>query len=412
VATIYPFRAAMPTAEHVARVSSLPYDVMSRGEAAAIVARNPDSFLRVTRAEVELPEATAPYDEAVYRKAGENYARLRSEGVLCLDDTPHYYVYRMGMGEHMQTGIGLAASVDDYELAIIRKHERTRPGPEKDRTDHMLAVGAHTGPVFLTYRGQPGINEITARTTTTDPVCHFTSDDGIRHALWRMPSALTCDLTQAFRHVPCLYIADGHHRAAGAARVRATRRAANPDHTGEEIYNHFLAVAFPADQLQILPYNRVVATLNGRSVPQLLEELGRILDVSPAPAPQPARPGLFHMYLAGKWWSLSCPGHVARFPTADSLDVSLLQNLVLQPLFGIADPRADERIQFVGGIRGADELERLVDEGRFKVAFTMYPTTVEQLMAISDSGQIMPPKSTWFEPKLRDGVLVHEFAAF
>jgi uncharacterized protein (DUF1015 family) len=398
-----------PPPAKAAAVSAPPYDVVSRQEAVALVRKNPLSFMRVTRADALLPETVDPYSDDVYARARENYRRLGQEAPLSRDATPSFYVYSLEMAGHRQTGIALAASVDDYELAIIRQHERTRPATEADRTRHILAVRAHTGPVFLAYRGLPAITEITARTTTSEPLFRFRSEDGVLHVLWRVAGPLTEELTASFASVPSLYIADGHHRAASASRAREACRQQNPDHTGTEGYNRFLAVAFPATELRILPYNRVVSTLNGRTPEALLAELGRSLDVAPADAPEPTAPGTFHMYLGAKWWRLRYPGRVPRLPTAEFLDVSLLQNLVLAPLFGISDPRADERIDFVGGVRGTEELQRRVDSGQAKVAFAMYPTTIDQLMAISDSGQIMPPKSTWFEPKLRDGIIVHEF---
>jgi uncharacterized protein (DUF1015 family) len=383
--------------------------VVDAEEAARLAAENPYAFLRVGRAEIELPADVDPYDPAVYEKARENYERLKREVPLEPDAEPGYYVYSLVMGEHRQTGIVAAPAVDDYDRGVIKKHEKTRQAKEDDRTRHIMTLRSQTGPVFLTYRDSPEIDAIVERATAGPVLFDFVADDGIRHTGWRVPSAWTGALREAFAAVPCLYIADGHHRAASASRTRAALREANPAHTGDEEYNRFLSVIFPAGQLRILPYNRVVADLNGRTPEAFLAALREVLAaVEPAAAPAPPKRGQVGMYLAGTWYRLTFPRSQAPLSPVAGLDVSRLQDLVLAPLLGIDDPRTSDRIDFVGGIRGTAELERLVNEGRGEVAFAMYPTTVEELMAIADADAIMPPKSTWFEPKLRDGLFCHD----
>jgi uncharacterized protein (DUF1015 family) len=310
------------------------------------------------------------------------------------------------MGEHEQIGIVACCSVDEYDKDLIRKHERTRPDKEDDRTRHILTLRAQTGPVFLTYRPSRDVDTMVMDTTMSDAIFDFTAEDGIEHTIWRVPDALR--FTYAFRDVPFLYIADGHHRAASASRARAALRDQGPEHTGEEEYNYFLAVLFPADQLQILPYNRVVRDLGGRSQEEFLAEVGKRFRLAEGAAPSPPSRGALSMYLDGRWYGLTPVNDAAQLddPVA-SLDVSLLQDQLLDPILGIKDVRTDKRIDFVGGARGTQELERLVDEGRAAVAFSLYPTTVDDLLKVSDAGSIMPPKSTWFEPKLRDGLLIH-----
>jgi len=406
VAVIRPFSALRPPTDRAAQVASPPYDVVNTEEARALAAGNPLSFLHVSRPEIDLPEGTGIYSDAVYQKAAENFQRLIKECPLAADDTPSIYLYRLIMGEHEQIGIVACCSVDEYDRDIIRKHERTRPDKEDDRTRHILTLRAQTGPVFLTYRPSRDVDTMVMDTTMSDAIFDFTAPDGIEHTIWRVPDALR--FTYAFRDVPFLYIADGHHRAASASRARAALRDQNTEHTGEEEYNYFLAVLFPADQLQILPYNRVVRDLGERLPQDFLAEVGKKFRLTVGAQPSPATRGALSMYLDGRWYGLA-PNEDE--PAVDgvvaSLDVSVLQDQLLDPVLGIKDVRTDKRIDFVGGARGTEELERLVREGHAAVAFSLYPTTVDDLLKVSDAGSIMPPKSTWFEPKLRDGLLIH-----
>lgn len=407
MATIRAFRALRPPAEKASLVSAVPYDVVNTAEARSLAAGNPLSFLHVSRPEIDLPDGTDIHSDAVYAKAAENFEKLKTEAPLFIEDTPSLYVYRLGMGNHTQTGIAACCSIDEYDSDIVRKHERTRKDKEDDRTRHMLTLRAQTGPVFLTYRGRDDINDLVIRGQQEEPLCDFTAPDGVSHMIWRVTPTDRDRLIEAFNSVPLVYIADGHHRAASASRARAELRT-NPDHDGEEEYNFFLTVLFPADQLQILPYNRVVKDLNGMSPNQFLEALSRKFDIAEAVSPSPRQKSEISMYLGGRWHSLTLPsGTTNPIDPISSLDVSVLQERVLDPLLGITDVRTDKRIDFVGGIRGTAALEEMVNEGRAAVAFALYPVTVDDLMAIADAKEIMPPKSTWFEPKLRDGLLSH-----
>jgi uncharacterized protein (DUF1015 family) len=406
VAVIRPFSALRPPTDRAAQVASPPYDVVNTEEARAAASDNPLSFLHVSRPEIDLPDGTDIYSDAVYAQAVENFQRLIRDAPLETDETPSIYLYRLIMGEHEQIGLVACCSVDEYDQDIIRKHERTRRDKEDDRTRHIISLRAQTGPVFLTYRASRDVDTMVMDTTMSDAIFDFTAEDGIEHTIWRVPDALR--FTYAFRDVPFLYIADGHHRAASASRARATLREQNPSHTGEEEYNFFLAVLFPADQLQILPYNRTVRDLNNRSPREFLAEVGERFRITEGGAPSPLSRRQWSMYLDGRWYSLTPGDNVPQ--TSDpvaSLDVSLLQDHLLDAILSIKDVRADKRIDFVGGARGTAELERLVKEGRAAVAFSLYPTTVDDLLKVSDAGSIMPPKSTWFEPKLRDGLLIH-----
>ena len=405
MAVIHPFRALRPPADRVAEVASPPYDVVNTEEARALAAENPLSFLHVSRPEIDLPEGTDIYSDSVYEKAAENFRRMREEGTLEEESVPSLYLYRLIMGEHEQIGLVACCSVDDYDQDIIRKHERTRRDKEDDRTRHMLALRAQTGPVFLTYRPSSTIDMMVMETTMADAIFDFTAEDAVQHTVWRVPDAVR--FVQSFRDVPFLYIADGHHRAASASRARAELRARNPEHDGDEEYNFFLCVLFPSDQLQILPYNRVVRDLNGLSEEEFLAKVSETFNVTENAAPSPARPGNWSMYLNGRWYGLTLKGEPPADDAIAALDVSVLQDNLLDPVLGIKDVRTDKRIDFVGGIRGTAELEKLVNEGRAAVAFSMYPTTVDELLRVSDAGGIMPPKSTWFEPKLRDALLIH-----
>lgn len=403
---IQAFQGLRPPPELAQEVACVPYDVVNRDEAAALAGGHPHSLLHVDRAEIDLPPGTDPYSEAVYARALENFSRLQQNGALLREDAPSLYVYQLRMGLHVQTGVVATCHIDDYENDIIKKHEKTRPDKEDDRTRLISTLSANTGPVFLTYRDDVAVNALVLEAMAGTPLCEFTAADGIIHRLWRAAAAEP--LTAAFANVPASYVADGHHRTASAARVGRERREANPQHTGAEPYNWFLAVLFPASQLHILPYNRVVQDFNGHTQEAFLRAAGTVFRLQPGSSPTPERPGDIRMYLAGEWYSLAWQPATDADPIS-LLDVTGLQDRLLAPVLGIDDPRTSTRIAFVGGIRGTAELVRLVDSGRAVVAFSMYPTTVEQLMAIADAGQIMPPKSTWFEPKLRSGLFIHTF---
>ena len=401
------YRALRPVPELASRISSLPYDVVSTAESRALVDGNPDSMLRIARSDLEFPDDVDPYSPAVYARAKENWDCLIREQRLVKESTPSLYVYRQQMGQHVQTGVAALCHVDDYDADLIKKHEKTRKDKEDDRVRHTGTLSANPGPVFLTYKGQAAIDALVAEATAGgSPLIDFVAHTGVRHSVWRVaaPDALVA----AFAAVPCTYIADGHHRAASAARVARERRSANPQHTGDEDYNWFLTVLFPAAQLRILPYNRLVVDLNGRSPEQFLSELGALGPLAPAGSADPARPGDVRVYLAGRWHAIT----LTPSPSADPvsrLDVSMLQDRVLAPLLAIDDPRTSKRIDFVGGIRGTQYLEDAVNSGRAQVAFSMHAVTIQQLIDIADAGQIMPPKSTWFEPKLLDGLFMHTF---
>jgi uncharacterized protein (DUF1015 family) len=406
VAIIRSFQALRPLAERVKQVASVPYDVVSTAEARALAADNPLSFLHVSRPEIDLPDGTDPHSDQVYRKALENYERLKNDCPLETEEVPSIYLYRQIMGEHEQIGVVACCSIDDYDQDIIRKHERTRRDKEDDRTRHMLVLRAQTGPVFLTYRASREIDTMVMETTMANAIFDFTADDGIQHTVWRVPDPVR--FVHAFREIPFLYIADGHHRAASAARARAELKEQSFGHTGDEDYNFFLAVMFPDDQLQILPYNRVVRDLNGLSQGQFLDSVRKSFDVNEGGSATPQSRGKWSMYLGGQWYTLSlASGSPEPQGTVAALDVSMLQDRLLDPILGIKDVRTDKRIDFIGGSRGTKELEKLVDESRAAVAFSLHATTIEELLRVSDAGEIMPPKSTWFEPKLRDGLLIH-----
>jgi uncharacterized protein (DUF1015 family) len=409
MATIYPFRALRPEASLAARIASVPYDVVNTEEARALADGNPLSFLRVSRAEIELPANADPYSDAVYERAAANFARLR-ESSLALEAGPTLYVYRLNMGAHEQTGVAACFSINEYDRDVIKKHERTRRDKEDDRTKHMLALGAQTGPVLLTYRASHQINAIEARVTADAPLFDFEAADGVRHTLWRVgadhPEQLA--LVAAFAAVPALYIADGHHRAASAARARAEldQRGAFRGLGGNADFNTMLAVAFPHDHMQILAYNRAVKDLGGLSPELFMAAVHERFSVVPGPS-VPSRHGEISMYLDHHWHTLRPRQAPDSKDAIASLDVSVLQEELLAPILRILDVRTDKRIEFVGGARGPAALERAVDFGRAAVAFSLFPVSVADLMAVSDAGAIMPPKSTWFEPKLRDGLLSH-----
>ena len=405
---LHPFDALRPAPELAAKVAAVPYDVVNRSEAADLARDNPLSFLHVGRSDIDLPENTDPHDPRIYAKAREALEGFLSRGALIREGKPALYLYRQIMSGRAQTGLVGCVHIDDYEQDVIRKHEKTRPDKEDDRTRHVLTLGAHAEPVFLTYRGRTEIDVLSEPVLGTDPLYDFTAPDGVRHTVWQIPQ--TEPWVEAFRDVPHAYVADGHHRSASAWRAGKELRAANPKHRGDEEYNWFLAVLFPADQLTILPYNRVVRDLGGQSAAEVLRALRDVGRLAPADHPRPPRPGTFCVYLADAWYRIEFDEEsIDRRDPIGSLDVSLLQERVIRPILGIGDPRTDQRIDFVGGIRGTAELERRVNSGEMAIAFSLYPTTLDQLMAVSDAGAVMPPKSTWFEPKLRSGLFVHTF---
>jgi uncharacterized protein (DUF1015 family) len=402
MALIAPFRALRPTPDAAPRVAAVPYDVVSTEEARQLADGNPLSFLHVSRAEIDLAPGADSHGDEVYAAAKRNFDRLIADAPLVREETPALYFYRLRMGAHVQTGLAAAYSVDEYDTDRIRKHEKTRPDKENDRTRHILELRAQTGPVFLTYPASADVDAIASRVTAGPALIDFTASDGVQHALWRVPDAEAAPLVEAFGRIPLLYIADGHHRAAAGARARRelAQSAASED------AGRFLAVAFPHDQMLVLPYNRLVRDLQGRRPGEVLEAIGRTHAVVPGPA-TPARKGEVSMFLAGHWYSVTLNPPAAGAPASDVLDVSLLQDQILGPVLGIGDPRVDPRIDFVGGARGTGALERAVGSGQAAVAFSLVPVSVSDLMAIADAGGIMPPKSTWFEPKLRDGLLIH-----
>lgn len=401
-----------PRKELADRIASRPYDVLNSAEARREAAGNPYSFLHVVKSEIDLPPEINPYDERVYRKAAENLQGMRQKGWLIQDPQECLYVYRQIMDGHEQYGLVVDAAVDDYLDGNIKIHELTRAAKEKDRINHVNYTNANTGPVFLTYRADEEIDEIVKKVVNAEPEYDFTAADGVRHTLWVVDNGATItSMIRNFERIPHSYVADGHHRSKSAAMVGEMRRKANPRHTGKEEYNWFLAVLFPHNQLQIIDYNRVVRDLNGLSEPEFLEKIAAKFTVTAVDSRESAKPpaaNSFGMYLNRRWYRLHAkPGIFNPGDPVDSLDVSILSKNILQPVLGIGDLRTDERIDFVGGIRGLGELEKRVDSGEMAVAFALYPVSIEQLMAIADTGRIMPPKTTWFEPKLRSGLIIH-----
>ncbi len=404
---IHPFRGLVPAPALADQVACVPYDVVNTREAAALAAGNPHSLLHVDRAEIDLPEHTDPYSDIVYATAKAALLRLESSGALVRETGPCVYLYQQQMGAHVQTGLACVCHIEDYEKDVIKKHEKTRKDKEDDRTRLIDTLSADTGPVFLTYRDHAEINRITQTILDSQkPVYNFTAPDGIRHTVWRVEGGEA--FVKAFAEVPVAYVADGHHRTASAVRVGRERRAQNPGHSGSEDYNWFLTVLFPESQLRILPYNRLVKDLHGKTAEEFLRAVSVVFRTSETGSPDPAQPGDIRMYLSGKWYQLLWQPPTDAGPIG-RLDVTGLQERLLAPLLGIDDPRTSKRIDFVGGIRGTGELVTRVDSGECAVAFSMYPTTLEQLMDIADAGEIMPPKSTWFEPKLRSGLFIHTF---
>jgi uncharacterized protein (DUF1015 family) len=413
MAVIRPFKALRPTKENAHLVASVPYDVVNREEAALRAEGNPLSYLHITRSEIDLPDVKDVYSKEVYLKAKENLDKIIKEAPLKMDDKPYFYLYRIIMDGRSQTGICATFSVDDYDNDVILKHEKTRKVKEDDRTNHIVTTEAQTGIVFLTYRGVKSVNELVDKTLKeVTPEYDFTAPDGIQHTVWIMPDMYNDMLIKEFIKVDKLYIADGHHRAKSASRAKEEKMRANPNHKGDEEYNYFIAVLFPEDQLKILPYNRVVFDLNRLNEEDFLNTVSEKFEITKTTDKEPQTKNNFCMYLDKQWYSLKARDSVLASlslekSVGEKLDVSILQNFLLNPVLGIDDPRTNNRIDFIGGIRGTKELEKLVDSGKAAVAFSLYPVSLNDLINISDEGEVMPPKSTWFEPKLRDGLLTH-----
>lgn len=407
---VIPFRAVRPTQEFVKDVASYPYDIVDSDEARAIAEGNERSFLHVVKAEIDLPPGTDIYTDVVYEKAKENFYKFLDKRILFQDNSPCFYVYRLQMGTHKQDGIVGCASIDAYKSMRIRKHELTRADKENDRTRHIKTLNAQTGPVFLIYRAQETIDHIVEKIVTGSPEYDFTADDGIAHTVWVIDDETAIDaIEKEFLKIDYFYIADGHHRAASAAAVAEKRQTENSSHNGSEQYNYMMAVIFPHNQLKVLDYNRVIADLNDLSETEFLERVRESFHVrNDFTKKTPGTVHEFGMYLGGQWYGLTAKEEICQGrDVVGVLDVSILQNYLLDPVLGIRDPRTDDRITFVGGIRGMAELEKLIDSGNYAVAFSLYPTTMQQLMNVADEGKMMPPKSTWFEPKLRSGLFTH-----
>ena len=402
MAILKPFAALRPKPELASQICELPYDVMSSEEAREMAAGNPLSFLHVSKPEIDLPAGTDIYSAPVYAKGKENFQKLIADGALYQDQQPSFYLYRQVMGAHSQIGLVAAASCEEYLKNIIKKHELTRPDKEDDRVRHVETLNSQTGPVFLTYRAQAALDAFVARKTSEPPAVDFTANDGVRHTAWVVGDAAGISLIESeFAKIPYLYIADGHHRSAAAGRVYKSRQGAGHSST-------FLTVIFPHNQMQILPYNRVLKDLNGLTPDALLQKLSAVFDIKPGGSPKPTRKHELALFLGGKWSTLTFKPQLTATPDPiERLDVTILQKQVLAPVFAIDDPRTSKRINFVGGIRGTAELEKLVNSGEYACAFSMFPTSIEDLMSIADAGGIMPPKSTWFEPKLRDAMFCH-----
>lgn len=412
MAVIKPFKALKPTKDNAHLAASVPYDVVNREEAKAQAKGNKLSFIRVTRSEIELDDKVSAYAPEVYKKAKETLDQFKKEKVLVQDTKPHFYLYRLLMAGRTQVGIVGTFSVDEYDGNIILKHEKTRKEKEDDRTNHIITTEAQTGPVFLTYKGVDSINKIVDKVLESEPLFFFTSSDGIRHTIWQVLEEHNATIMDEIGKVWNLYIADGHHRAASASRAQKVKKESNPNHTGEEEYNYFIGVLFPAEQLHIMPYNRVVFNLNGNTKQEFLNKISEKFIYDKTNTKEPVDRRNIGMYLGGDWYNLKPKDSVIASinlakSVSETLDVSILQDFLLNPILGIDDPRTNKNIDFIGGIRGTAELEKLVNSGKAAVAFSLYPVSVDDLMSIADAGEVMPPKSTWFEPKLRDGLLVH-----
>lgn len=410
MAQIRPFKAYRPCKGMEERIAALPYDVYNRAEAHEVVKKNPESFLAVDRAETQFGEEVDTYADCVYEKADQMLREKIQEGKFVQDPTPCFYLYELTMDGHSQTGVVGCASIDDYRNNVIKKHENTRADKEEDRIRHVDTCSMQTGPIFLAYRAKEDLKEKIGELKKQAPVYDFVSEDGIGHRVWVIDNNSDVSMIEeAFGKIPAIYIADGHHRCASAVKVGLKRREQYPDYTGEEEFNYFLSVIFPDEELRILDYNRVVKDLNGLDVAAFLTRIGEYFTVEKkGQAPyRPTKKGMFGMYLEDEWYSLVAKEKIKSEDAVEGLDVSLLQNYLLDPILGIKDPKTDKRIDFVGGIRGLGELERRV-HADMKVAFSMYPTSIAELFAVADAGRLMPPKSTWFEPKLRSGLFLHE----
>ena len=411
MAIIRPFKAIRPTKELAERIAALPYDVMNSDEAREMVKDNPYSFLHVDKAEVDLPKEIDAYDDKVYEKAKENLDKMIDGGLYIEDEKPNYYIYRQVMKGRSQTGLVACASIDDYNNNVIKKHELTREEKEIDRINHVYKCEAHTGPIFLTYRENKDISNIVNEWVKKEPIYDFKADDGVSHTVWIIDDEDTVNkLQDLFKTVKYLYIADGHHRSASAVKVGHIKRAEKENYTGEEEFNFFLSISYPDSELEVLDYNRTVKDLNGLSKEEFLSKVKENFEIiESSEQVKPKEKHTFGMYLENQWYLLKAKkGIFNPDDPVDRLDVSILQNNLLRPILGIDDPRKSKRIKFIGGIRGLNELEKRVNTD-MKVSFSMYPTTIEDIMAIADSGEIMPPKSTWFEPKPRSGLFIHKF---
>jgi uncharacterized protein (DUF1015 family) len=406
VAIIKPFRALRPVPEKAQRVSSAPYDVMHAGEVRRTIGENPLSFLRITRSEAEFADNERPAPQKVYERSRSNLQQFIDRGIFFTENQPSLYVYRLKDGDHVQTGVVGCCSLDEYESGLIKKHEKTRPDKVKDRTEHLLAVRAQTGLILLTFRDTAEIGRLIEEAVQSEPIYDFECIGNVQHTFWRIE--VTDDLVRAFADVPSLYIADGHHRVESADLARKELRDANPSHSGAEEYNYLLAGIFPAEDLRILAYNRIVTEMNGLNYDEFLARVSESFELSQTTGPAPENAGEIAMYLSGRWYSLKLKAEQdGAVDAIDSLDVSTLHDFILRPILGIKDERTDERIAFVGGKDSVQRLKQMVDSGKAKVAFSLYPTSMESLLVVSDRDEIMPPKSTWFDPKLKDGILIH-----
>lgn len=422
---IRPFRGIRPADELAAAIAALPYDVYNRAEAKEVVQNNSFSFLKIDRAETQFPGEFDMYSKEVYARARDTFLNMQKDGSFVRDESNCFYLYALTMNGRTQTGIVGCAAIDDYLDGTIRRHENTRAEKETDRIRHIDTLDAQTGPIFLAYRQNPALHTLTEQLKSGTPIYDFISEDGIRHQVWKISDSKTCrEITQLFENIGHVYIADGHHRAASAVKVGLKRRESHPDYDGSEEFNYFLSVLFPADELKIFDYNRVIEDMNGYTADELSESLLKDFHVnmiqettgfndssaSTYSLCRPSAKGEFSMYCEGTWYKLTAKPHLYKKDPVDSLDVSILQNTILCPLLGIKDPKTDSRIRFVGGIRGLKELVHLADAKPGRIAFAMYPTSMDELLAVADAGRLMPPKSTWFEPKLRSGLFIHTFA--
>jgi uncharacterized protein (DUF1015 family) len=406
--TVRPFAGLRPKNNLAEKVAAPPYDVLDSNEAREMAKGNDLSFLHVNKSEIDLPPETDPYSDAVYKKAADNLGKFVSDGTMARDESPSFYFYRQIMEHHSQTGLVAAVSVQEYDAGLIKKHEFTRPEKENDRVRHIMALNAQVGPVFLTYPDSKELNCLQAEVCAGAPECDFVSADNVRHTVWLVPNERSGEISKIFSDIPCLYVADGHHRSAAGSIVAKQRKGANPNHTGNEEYNFFMAVIFPKSHMRIMAYNRAVTDLNGLGEKEFLQLVGDNFIIKSNAGSSPDSAHRFSMYLGNMWHSLEPkPGTYPANDPVKSIDASILQDNLLDPILGIKNPRTDTRIKFIGGIRGTGELERLVNSGKFKVAFSLYPVTLDQLFSVADSGNVMPPKSTWFEPKLRSGLIVH-----